>query len=318
MTFAELTETKGWKTFMAKLYGLGAAVVIIGALFKIMHWPGAGPMLVVGLGVEAAIFAFSAFEPLHEELDWTLAYPELVGLGDMDEIPVANKRKGTEITTSGEALAKFDEMLEKSGGANLFEKLGDGLTDLNSKVGNLSDISDAALVTNDYTSNMKAASESASHLAGTYTDSVSKINESTDLFVDSYKQSAQSLNHSVENLADSYNKTTQEVSNANSGLVSAYERLSNSMNIDFSVLKDGNNEYSEKVTSLNKNLSALNAIFEMQLNDADLDKMMDDLQGSVTESGKYHSEITKLGQRLESLNNVYGNMLAAMNVKLDN
>jgi gliding motility-associated protein GldL len=69
--------TKKWKLFMAKLYGIGAAVVIMGALFKIMHWPFAGPMLVVGLSVEAVIFFFSAFEPLHEDPKWELVYPEL-------------------------------------------------------------------------------------------------------------------------------------------------------------------------------------------------------------------------------------------------
>ncbi|MDO7741275.1 MAG: gliding motility protein GldL, partial [Flavobacteriales bacterium] len=59
--------SKGWKNLMAKMYGIGASVVIIGALFKIQHWPGAGPMLVLGLGTEAIIFFFSAFEKPHEE-----------------------------------------------------------------------------------------------------------------------------------------------------------------------------------------------------------------------------------------------------------
>ena len=77
--------SKGWKKFMAKLYGIGAAIVIMGALFKIMHWPFAGPMLVVGLSTEAVIFLFSAFEPIHEDPDWTLVYPELaLGHDDMD------------------------------------------------------------------------------------------------------------------------------------------------------------------------------------------------------------------------------------------
>jgi len=57
-------------------------------------------------------------------------------------------------------------------------------------------------------------------------------------------------------------------------------------------------------------------IFELQLNEADLDKMMEDLNGSVEQSRKYNTEITKLGKRLESLNNVYGNMLSAMNVNI--
>src|SRR5512137_845716 len=86
MNIAEIVQSSGWKSFMAKLYGIGAAVVIVGALFKIMHWPGAGPMLTVGLSTEAIIFFFSAFEPLHEELDWTLVYPELAGMTDIDEL----------------------------------------------------------------------------------------------------------------------------------------------------------------------------------------------------------------------------------------
>jgi uncharacterized protein involved in exopolysaccharide biosynthesis len=61
----------------------------------------------------------------------------------------------------------------------------------------------------------------------------------------------------------------------------------------------------------------LNAIFELQLNETDLDQMMADLQGSVEHSKKYNQEITKLGQKLEALNTVYGNMLSAMNVKMD-
>jgi gliding motility-associated protein GldL len=80
MSLAELVESSGWKNFIAKLYGLGASVVIIGALFKIQHWPFAGTMLTIGLCVEAVIFFFSAFEPLHEEINWALVYPELAGL----------------------------------------------------------------------------------------------------------------------------------------------------------------------------------------------------------------------------------------------
>jgi gliding motility-associated protein GldL len=80
MGIAQITQGKAFKQMMSKLYGLGAAIVIIGALFKIQHWEGAGIMLTVGLLTEAVIFFFSAFEPPHEELDWTLVYPELAGM----------------------------------------------------------------------------------------------------------------------------------------------------------------------------------------------------------------------------------------------
>ncbi len=86
---------------MAKLYGLGAAVVILGAMFKIMHWPGAGPMLVVGLSTEAVIFAFSAFEPIHEDPNWELVYPELaLGHDDLDHDALTAGGKGKESLTN--------------------------------------------------------------------------------------------------------------------------------------------------------------------------------------------------------------------------
>jgi hypothetical protein len=75
MGITELVQSSGWKSFTAKLYGFGASIVMVGALFKIMHWTGAGVALTAGLLTEAVIFFFSAFEPLHEELDWTLVYP---------------------------------------------------------------------------------------------------------------------------------------------------------------------------------------------------------------------------------------------------
>lgn len=62
MGINELVRSKGYKNFMSKLYGIGAAIVILGALFKINHYPGAGLMLVFGMSVEAIIFIFSAFE----------------------------------------------------------------------------------------------------------------------------------------------------------------------------------------------------------------------------------------------------------------
>lgn len=67
------------KKAMNFAYGMGAAVVIVGALFKLMHWPGASVMLIVGLGTEALIFGLSAFDPVDKDLDWSLVYPELAG-----------------------------------------------------------------------------------------------------------------------------------------------------------------------------------------------------------------------------------------------
>src|SRR5690606_35498467 len=103
-----LFETKKGKKIMGLLYGLGASVVIIGALFKIEHWPGASTMLIIGLGTEALIFAVSAFEPPHSEVDWTLAYPELAGIDD-DELGGRKKRSKPDPVAQ-----ELDRMLEEA------------------------------------------------------------------------------------------------------------------------------------------------------------------------------------------------------------
>ena len=81
MSFIDnIVRSNTYKNFMSKLYGWGAAVVIIGALFKINHWQGGELMLIIGMGTETLIFFLSAFEPPHVEFDWTLVYPQLAGM----------------------------------------------------------------------------------------------------------------------------------------------------------------------------------------------------------------------------------------------
>lgn len=121
---------KKWKNFMAKLYGWGASIVIMGALFKIQHWPGAGIMLTIGLTTEAIIFFFSAFEKPHEEPDWSLVYPELAGMH--------GEEKEEEKKKSGTVTEELDKMLEEAKiGPELLQSLGDGLRNLSSSANKL-------------------------------------------------------------------------------------------------------------------------------------------------------------------------------------
>ena len=292
---ANFTESHKFKVFMKYLYGWGASVVLIGALFKLTHWPFANQMLTIGLVTEAIIFFFSAFEPLHEELDWTLVYPQLAGLDGT--IDVMGEKETLPSTT--DAMTKFNNMIEQAGDTNLFEKFGTGIDKLNTQVAQMAEVADAGVATNEFTDNMKNAASAVSNLA------------------DTYSKSAESVNYSTEGLSDAFNGVSQKVSKGGEEFADAYQRLTNSMELDFSSLKEGNSEYNTHISSLNKNLSALNAIFELQLNETDLEQMMTDLQGSVENSKKYNTEITKLGQKLEALNTVYGNMLSAMNINMD-
>ena len=112
--FEKITEASWYKILMPKLYGWGAAVVILGALFKIENLPGAGTMLMIGLGLESIIFFFSAFEKQHVEPDWSLVYPELAHMEDPD----AAKRPAQQL----------DEALQKAKIDNeLIESLNEGL-----------------------------------------------------------------------------------------------------------------------------------------------------------------------------------------------
>ena len=97
---------------MSKLYGWGAAIVIVGALFKIEHWEGASEMLIIGLGTEAFIFFMSAFEPPHKEPKWELVYPELA---DDDELKLDPKSRWTSWTTCSRKLGVDNAVLTRLG-----------------------------------------------------------------------------------------------------------------------------------------------------------------------------------------------------------
>lgn len=184
MGIAELTQSKNFKNFMAKLYGFGAAIVIVGALFKIQHWPFSGFFLVLGLGTEAVIFAFSAFEPPHEDVDWSLVYPELAGMDDEDSHGKKERKKKTD-----EVSQKLDAMLaEAKIGPELIESLGKGLSSLSANAGKLSDMSNASVATDAYVKNMTKASESAMAMSESYSRAAS---------------AAQGLNEIISNMSAS-------------------------------------------------------------------------------------------------------------------
>ena len=109
-------------------YGLGASVVIIGALFKILHWEfgvlNGGLLLAVGLITEALIFAISAFEPVDDEYDWSLVYPELGGGATNGRLNEAADAAEAE----GQLSKKLDELLKEAGvDASLMESLGSSI-----------------------------------------------------------------------------------------------------------------------------------------------------------------------------------------------
>ena len=119
-----MANSRTTKKVTNMVYGLGASVVILGALFKIMHWPFGNEMLIVGLVVEALVFAYSAFEPVDDDLDWALVYPELAGGQGRDKSVVVAEEKEAE----GMLSKKLDAMLKEAKlDANLMSSLGESI-----------------------------------------------------------------------------------------------------------------------------------------------------------------------------------------------
>lgn len=289
MSFLDnLVRSKAYKNFMAKLYGWGAAVVIVGALFKIMHWPGANIMLIAGMGTETVIFFLSAFEPPHKEWDWSLVYPELAGMSEESELEPELDENGNpiekpeELPVSKDPLsAKLDQMLKDANiSPELFDRLGQGMQ-------NLADSANAM-------------------------NNMANVTAATDKFVNNLDNVAGQAGKLLESM--------QGAPEAISTLSTIYEETAKSLSGDVS--------YVEEMKKMSASLSSINAMYEMQINNAaaqiNLNKefeekmstMLTNFSDSADGITKYKEQVDALTRKVSELNNVYGNMLAAMQTRL--
>jgi methyl-accepting chemotaxis protein len=305
-SLADITSSSTWKKFMAKLYGWGASVVIVGALFKIQHWKFAGFFLTLGLLTEAIIFFFSAFEPLHEELDWTLVYPELAGMSETDEM---EDMKQLGAGMGGRPVERIENLLgEASLNEDTLKGIGDGLQKLNSAASGIAEISGATIATKEFLTNIKTAATSVGSMNETYTTA------------------AQSINESASSLASAYLASAEQVSKSGSDVAGSYQKIAETLKGEHDLISQTGRTHEQHLEALNKNLSALNAVYELQVKEGSdhlkgtqqvysgIEEMIAKLKDSIDETSRYKEEVVKLRDNLSSLNNIYGNMLSAMNV----
>jgi gliding motility-associated protein GldL len=256
-------STKFYSSIMPKIYGIGAAVVILGAMFKILDWNGANWMIGIGLSTEAFIFFLSAFEPRHEEVDWSKVYPELAG-------SEPGSKKAAKLASGDSVSQKLDDMLANAKvGPELIESLGKGMKNLASSAEKMGNLSDAAVATNEYATNVKSAAKT------------------------------------LVDMNASYSKTAAALT-------------------EMSAASQDAKAYHTQVQTVTKNLSALNAVYELELQDANshvktLNKFYSNMTAAMeglSEAGKeteaFKNELAKLNQNVSSLNKIYGGMLSAM------
>ena len=346
MSFIDnLVRSKGYKSFMGKLYGVGASVVIVGAMFKIMHWPGADLMIVVGMSTEAIIFFFSAFEPLHVEYDWSLVYPELAGVKegegeagglqmqlDEDGNPVLDEDGnpimiqaepshahgdgahieggglniqggGTLVINQDPVSQQLDKMLDEAKiGPELIESLGKGMQKLAETTNTISEATSVVAANENLMKNIDGAAESANSLSEAYRRTAENVSVNAGVS-EEYLKSIQDATSAVDNLSSIYRETAQSLSS---------EDVS----------------YAEELKKMASSLSSINAMYEMQLQNSSTqlqatkevqDRIQDlvvNFANSADDVLRYKEQVDALSRKVAELNQVYGNMLAAMQTRI--
>jgi len=370
----DFVQTEGWKNFMAKLYGWGASAVIVGALFKLMHWPGAGPMLVIGMGTEAVIFFFSAFEPVHEEYDWKLVFPELAIKDEESLERIREERKKekeiktpSQASTGGATSMVNIPYIDISIDQGSIDKVNKGLGDLANAASKIADISGVTLVVDDFSGKLQKASagvdelngqigtsskklgESVDTLSNSFLNGVSSVNQAGDALVEGVKQATNTLSQSLKESASSMTSHFEKAGNTIESTISAstkelsekiyqsadvlsssFEKVSRQVLADLEAVKTGNGNQQKNIETLNKNLATLNSIYELQIQETDkhlknsnslyqgVEGMIKDIRLSVEETQKFRQSMHALNSNINSLNDVYGNMLTAIHAVHNN
>jgi gliding motility-associated protein GldL len=278
MSFSELRDTAGYQKFTALAYGLGASVVIIGALFKIMHWPGAGIVLTIGMCTEAFLFALSAFDKPHVEYKWDRVYPQL---NEDEEGGTATGLVNANTNAAEEKRLELQKIREMVDGE--MQNLKDGIHSLNVTAGQLTDLSSAAAASGEYTNTLRQASSAASAFAS----------------------SQQSLKEASESLDSSYKNIAASISSASQGSQSFAAQM-DGINKNISTI---NSVFELQVKSVNEQNEAMKTLATA------VKTIESSLNGSAAEAEEYKRQVALLASQMKSLNSIYGGMLSAMTIK---
>lgn len=248
-----------FSTIMPKIYGIGAAIVIVGAMFKISHWPGATAMLVIGLTTEAIIFFLSSFEPKHKEIDWAKVYPELA---DDYDGPVAAPRKVTSGSNTG-VSAGMDKMLaDAKVGPELIKSLGDGMRNLSDSAKKMAALGDAALVTNEYAKNVKTASGTLVEMNKSYASSMEGMKSMTEAAKDTkeYHSQVQNVTKSLGALNAVYEMELKDAQGHVKSMNKFYSNLTQALESMGEAGKE-TTAFQAELNQLTTNIASLNKVY---------------------------------------------------------
>jgi len=211
-----MAQSKSTKKLFNMAYGLGASVVILGALFKIVHWPMGTEMLIVGMIVEAIVFAVSAFEPVEDDLDWAKVYPELAG-GEANELLEEPK------DAEGLLSQKLDDMLSKANlDSDKMERLAVSIQNFAGAADNIAPAADSISATTRYSEQLSVAASQMESLNSLYrvqmesAERQTELNNETVENAEHLKEQMESLATNLSSLNGVYGGMLSAMSNTNS------------------------------------------------------------------------------------------------------
>lgn len=314
--FMHWYESYKGKNVVNIVYSVGASVVIIGALFKILHWPGASTVLMIGMFTESFLFLIGTLDKPHPEFHWENVFPQLLEFGAKPEL-LEEKSHQARPTLLGAGVADGTTSVvagvpvvsPRSAVPSLSEgemvALKDGITDLAKTAAQLSELGKVATSTSNLENKLVAAGEAADKFASAQG---SLVNASA------------ALGNSFAAASDRLNKSTD-------GLDTAYDAVRTEMQ----KVVDGTKGYQQSVEQVSAKVGALNSIYELQLNTiqaqvevykaqkASLDAVsanVESIHAAALEAQKNHEAYAaasaKLAKQVADLNNIYGNMLNAL------
>jgi gliding motility-associated protein GldL len=280
------------KRAVGMVYSIGAAVVIVGALFKIMHWPGASTVLIAGMCTEALLFMIGCLDKPHPEFHWHEVFPQLLGhgtepglLAEMQARPKPTLMGGAE----GSSSASVPALNEKE-----LESLKAGIGNLAKTAAQLSELSTVATATNKLTSKLDAASDAAEQ----FVSAGKTISEKSDALGSVYAQVTQDMQNVAKGTKE-YEVKVADVAKQLTSLNAVYELQLQTLQKQVEAYK----AQTEKVTSATAQVETLTATV----------KQMTDAAGNALKSQEaYVAGAKQLANQVADLNKVYGNMLNAL------
>ena len=257
-----------------KITSIGAGVVILGALFKIMHWEGAAEMLIVGMLTESVIFFLGGFEPVHPDAprpDWSRLYPQLdesykgEAVDLTKNLPTSTSPQKDEQTVA--KLAALENQIANSITPDKIQGLGQGMKQLADNVAKMTQLADASVATGEYAKNVKLASNAIVEMNKSYSSTISAMSEMASASKDAkaYHAQVQSLTKNLTELNAVYEVELRSASKHVKAMNDFYSSLAVAMQNVANASKD-TQKFKEELSGLTTNLTALNKVYGGMLN----------------------------------------------------